>query len=254
MIDVEQVFKASFARRTRAWEKEADDLNIVAAALTPDAPAGDREQGAAVLESDSDLRSAVFVLAGIAGIPPARLIKSSRRTRARMITLASLAALVLISTTAVFEVLRPDRGEMLLPKGSSDSLRVAVERGNLRFRVQPMDRLEDGDRVGLFYSATRGGYLLVMTRDQDKHVATLSPARAGESAPIRPGVDVALPDGAVVGRGESCEWIVAVFSDAPLKESEVRAQIAGAEYVRETCELRLKIPEARMVRIVPVRR
>ena len=105
-------------------------------------------------------------------------------------------------------------------------------------------------------SSERNGYLAVFSSDNREEVALLYPAGGLSSAPILSGYKSPLVDGAVVGEGQGCEWLVAVFSDTPLKVKDMTRAIKTAQRAMkdDTCELKVVVKNARNVRILPVKR
>lgn len=150
---------------------------------------------------------------------------------------------------------RPDgtQDAPLSVKGEADELHVAVQRGGDRFRLRPGAELKTGDTLGFFYSAEEKGYLAVFGVDESGETATLYPAGETHSAPVSSGRQAPLPDGAVVGEGEGCEWFVAVFSEVSLDLEALRRAIADGES-GEDCRLALRIPGARTVFVLPYAR
>jgi hypothetical protein len=178
--------------------------------------------------------------------------RSTRRVvLAAAALLAGIAAVLLLSRPWTE---RPRPGEGLSLKGPADRLQIAVRRNGARFTAQPMSRLVEGDRLGMFYSADRPGYLAVFDIDGDGKVTPLYPSGRDQSAPIPPGEAVPLKDGAVVRDGRGCEWIAAVFSNQPLDMARLEESLGHAERRVETCGLTADIPEARQVRILPFKR
>lgn len=105
-------------------------------------------------------------------------------------------------------------GPALLAKGAW-SMHVGVRRGESTFRATPGDILRSGDQLGLFYSAARGGHLMVLYVDDAGEVVRIVPARESRSLAVSAGAELPLPDSAVVGPGEGCEYIVGVFAREP---------------------------------------
>ncbi len=199
-----------------------------------------------------------------------------RRDAALTRWLAIAAALMLIGATSLIvdrtqsgpRLGEGEPGAALLPKGGTaasaggeaaqetERLEVAIARDGLRFAASPHDRVETGDRLGLFYHATRPGHLLVVGLDAEGTMAVLHPAEGAASGPIEPGHQVPLPSGAIVGDGQRCEWIVAVFSDAAIQARLVEDLLRSAERPSDSeCSLSTPTIEgARSVSIFPLRR
>ena len=130
---------------------------------------------------------------------------------------------------------------------------MAIQRGDAKYKLRPMARIKRGDIIGLFYSATKTGYIAVFSHDQARRTTLLYPSRRTESASIAAKHQAPLPDGAVVEQGTGCEWFVAVFSDKPLSLKTLSAQIAESHHVNNSCNLILDIKDARTVRVLPLR-
>lgn len=123
-----------------------------------------------------------------------------------------------------------DRSD-LQPKGtpdSTDDLTVAVLRNGQRFRLQPQDDLRIGDQLGFFYTSTTPGYLALFIAGPGTDPTQLFPTSGGHSGPIPTATQAALPDGAIMQSEDGCEWIIGVFSSAPLALDALQMQIAAA--------------------------
>jgi hypothetical protein len=173
--------------------------------------------------------------------------------------LIAAAAVLIAGIAAVLTISRPwstgpKPGEGLVVKGPADRLQIAVQRDEVQFTARPLDRLLEGDRLGLFYSADKAGYLAVIDMDDEGQTTILYPSGSPQSAPMAAGVTVPIPDGAIVRDGEGCEWVVAVFSDKPLSTAFLKESIGRANLSRQTCELEIDIPGTRQIRILPFRR
>ena len=191
---------------------------------------------------------------------PAAPVAAEREARAplfgwpRLVPLAAAAVLV-GGILLAWPVGGPeDAGPDLTPKGGSDELIVAVQRGEDRFFASPGDRLLEGDRLGLLYSAVAAGHLAVFSLDPQADSVLLFPVAGRESAAVRAGSEQPLPAGALVEAGSGCEWLVAVFSDGPLDTREVGEVLSGSVRPDVGCDLRVDVPSARTVRVFPVRR
>jgi hypothetical protein len=136
-------------------------------------------------------------------------------------------------------------------KGTDDNLTLVVGRGASRYVLKPLDTLETNDQIGLFYSTLRDGYLLVFALDDAGETSLLFPAGGAQSAPIRTGDNLSLPDGALVEAGSGCEWIIGVFSDAPLRVSDVTRAIENRKRTDGRCGIEIKVTAARTVKVVP---
>ncbi len=214
----------------------------------------------AVLELNSMIAQSVIepLQRTAMGTSNVRPFSRAIKTRWRRAALAAAAVLV-VGFAAVFywqiSEERPyDPGSRFAIKGAADNLFVAVQRGPSQFTAQPFDNLEEGDQLGLFYSAEASGYIAVFSLDGEHETSLLYPAGGAMSAAIAPGERVPLPDGAIVSRGAGCEWIVAVFSEQSLPVERLTAAISRAEQTSQECHLELEITDARTLQIFPVLR
>jgi len=69
-----------------------------------------------------------------------------------------------------------------------------------------------------------------------------------------PGREVRIPDGAVVGEGNGCEWVIGFWSDEPLLEGAAKTAVARMLAAREGCSLGAPELSGVEVRVVGVRR
>jgi hypothetical protein len=138
-----------------------------------------------------------------------------------------------------------DSENQFIPKGQDDDLIVAVQRGGDLFTASHLDKLESGDSLGLFYTASEPGYLAVFNRDDFGVASVLFPLGATQSAPVQKGEKISLPDGAVVEDGRRCEWIIAVFSDTARPLSALRRAVENAGETGAQCGLSLDVPGVR---------
>jgi hypothetical protein len=159
------------------------------------------------------------------------------------------AAAVFVGALSVYFLHTQQTSEVETPqfmtKGAKDTITVAVRRGDRLFTANHLDKLSSGDSLGFFYSSKQNGYLALFTRDSRGDVSVLFPMAGGGSGPIVAGENISLPDGAVVEKGDGCEWIIGVFSERVLSVPNLIEQIKGATETEETCGLSLDIPYAR---------
>ena len=147
----------------------------------------------------------------------------------------------------------PDRDdEQLAVKGpGGDAFHVAVQRDNERFRLQPGQTLEDGDRLGFFYTASEPGYLALLSASREGRVSVLYPRDVTHAASIVAGSEKPLPDGGVFRRRADCEWLVAVFSDGPLPLAPLVESLRDAAAAADDdCALAFVAPRARTVSVL----
>src|SRR5581483_5975492 len=98
-------------------------------------------------------------------------------------------------------------------------------------------KLKAGDQLGLFYSAASDGYLIVLYADDHSPPTRIFPARQETSARIAPGQNVRLADGATLAEGQGCEWLVGLFTRAPLPAAEADALVQKMVARRQGCAL-----------------
>ena len=183
-----------------------------------------------------------------------------RRRLARVVKIALPVAAAVLLLFGVTRLFGPERTEttravsILSVKGEGDRFIVAVARGAARFVAEPLTRIETDDRLGMFYTTTRGGYLMVLSRDRSGKVLLLHPSGSEMSAPIVVGENISLKEGAIAEPGSGCEWIVAVFSDAPLIFKEAAEAVESGRPSDRECGLDIQIAGARRIDILPLRR
>ena len=183
------------------------------------------------------------------------------RSKTRLWKPLAAAAAVVVAFAAGILTRESDMGgaaqspELSL-KGDGDIFHAAAKRGPASFPLHPMEMVATGDRIGLFYSAEAAGYLAVFAMDDDGRVELLYPADETSSAAVSVGSRVPLKDGAHVGEGEGCEWLVAVFSDVTLDVGQIADAIERTPRtsLSEGCRLTPSLPGARSVRILPLTR
>jgi hypothetical protein len=166
----------------------------------------------------------------------------------RRLIAAAACILILITVSVWIFMDRPSGHPSGLEiKGPADDVIIAVQRGIKRFRARAEDRLQPGDRLGFFYTATTPGYIMLLDVQEDGQVTMLTPAGKTKSTPIEMGSEIALPDGGVVEEIKGCSWLVALFSDRALNLSEIRPSIMKALELRKGCRLDIHTPLARTV-------
>jgi hypothetical protein len=144
-----------------------------------------------------------------------------------------------IAATLLMLVLRPS----IAPDGDAQykikgtyALHVAVQRGTQRFGGVSGADFAAGDVLGFFYTAPKAGYMYLMFADEADTVSTIYPT--GRPVLLPAGVEVALPNGAVLEPGHGCEWIVAVFSSQAVELEDIKQALLQALAVRgEGCQM-----------------
>jgi len=173
-------------------------------------------------------------------------------------SLAAAALLAVVLTTAIRPTVDgptgPGGGGELVPKGATDRVTLAVQRGTKWSLARPGDRLLPGDQFGFFYTASAPGYLAVLHVDESKEPFVLHPLDGERSAPAPAGENVRVEGGGEMTAGKGCEWFVTVFSDTPLRTDDLKDRLRRATLDAAACELGIEVPEARTVRVFPVRR
>ncbi len=147
----------------------------------------------------------------------------------------------------------PSHTTQLSPKGG-DLISAVVRRENRLLHARHLMSLKPGDQLGFFYSAGRPGYLALLTRDSTGAVFVQFPGEGHQSSPVSAGVDVSLPDGAMVDTVSECEWIIGVFSDTALPLDALRESVENAKETDTDCQLQLEIPEVRSLEILSFRK
>jgi hypothetical protein len=176
------------------------------------------------------------------------------RAMPRMLAVGMASVLVAVTAMVVWreqgDTNVVPRGQLAM-KGATDSLDVAIARGEQRLRLSPEQTLKDGDRLGFFYSSTTAGYLALLSVSQGGTTSVIYPLNGNDSTPISAGVNQQLPDGGVFAQHAPCEWLVGVFSDRPLALMALvgKAQRAAQQATRD-CTLPLVVDEARTVVIL----
>ena len=171
----------------------------------------------------------------------------------------AVAALILMTLSIGYIKLVPhadteDPGSSLVVKGHSDGFYAAVKRGPSSFILNPMDKLLEDDQIGLFYTMDRVGYLSVYNLDSSGKAVLLYPAGGRTSALMAVGQHTPINDGAIVGKGEGCEWLIAVFSNEPLWVDDISKVLISTtrSTTEDGCRLVPEIPGARTVHVLPV--
>lgn len=168
----------------------------------------------------------------------------------RFVRLFAAPALALAASLCLFVLWnRPVDGDRLVPKGAW-SLELAVQRGGQQFLAPSGAQLLTGDQLGFFYSSPREGWLTVLYADTSGAPLRIFPARSSGSAKVAAGQNVALADGAVLEAGQGCEWVVGLFTPAPLTGEQAQARVREMIAGRKGCTL----PEQADARVVVVKR
>jgi hypothetical protein len=167
------------------------------------------------------------------------------------IAVAAVIALVVLTVVLFYRPAGLERRTGMVIKGDSDEIYVAVKRGSQSFKARPLERLLDGDQIGLFYSAPKQGYLAILDLDEKGKVTILHPVGKVDSAMIDVGKEVPLPDGGVVQKGAGCEWLVAIFSNQALPLKEIEELVRNFPKDSVTCRVEVSVPGARTVRVFP---
>jgi hypothetical protein len=249
-------------------EVNCDEMARVAEILAGFATPKRFEEVSAHLSACHRCRDAVMMLCAIdetADSTLSAVVLPKKRTRStpwhgslQKTAWAVAASLLLVMGLYFFafypsDAIKPS-GEDMLIKGTPDSFFVGVSRGPHRFSAEPFDKLEENDSLGMFYTAKEDGFLMVINMDNSRNVSLLYPVGQTESGAIRAGKEVSLSDGALVQAGSGCEWVVAAFSDAPIQLKEMTRVLKGAAVSKRPCDLKVSVPAARTVRVLPFRR
>jgi hypothetical protein len=237
----------------RRWSQEEHDQNqLIARCLAGDADAAGLAAASALLTQEREVAEASLIASS-------SLAEAARGEERRIppfpwrssIGLLAAAAAVLVG----LRVYAPsaESGESLRPKGA-DRFDVAVQRGQDRFRLAAHAKVLPGDQLGFFYSSSTKGHLAILSVDAAGSVDVLHPSNSASSTQIEAGVHVPLPDGAIASGGSGCEWIVGVFSDAPIDIRQLRSILKSSPRSTADCNLDPHVPSARAVQTIPVAR
>jgi hypothetical protein len=195
------------------------------------------------LATPEESAAAQAILARDAELAEAFAIASAPRTfRIHKLISPLVAAAALI--TAVGLWLPERRGDELVPKGAADHLALAVERRGERFELAGGGALKEGDRFGLFYSASQPGHLTVLHRSAHR-------TEVLHAGSITAGTGLALPKGGVVSEVIGCEQLIALFSDAPLEVDPLVKQLSSSP---DPCRAPEKISGARTIEAIALER
>lgn len=236
---VEAGIAAYFAEREAGCSQEVALALLHAGELDEAAQAQVRRHLASCAECREDLAALSLPAPQGAAVLPLRFPKR--------VWLFAAPAVALAASLLLFFLPSPDR---LRPKGGW-SLEVAAQRGTAQFRAPSGTTLREGDQLGFFYSAPKDGYLTVLYASADEAPVQVFPALGPQSAFVRAGSQVPLADGAKVGAGAGCEWVVGFFTERPLSASEARRRVRALLGGRQGCAL----PSAEAeVQVVTVRR
>jgi len=175
-----------------------------------------------------------------------------------------LAAAAAIAVTVAAVALSESHEDPLVPKGpdgvavgavhASDAIHLGVLRDGVTSRAASGDVLRAGDLVRFFYSAETAGYVALFHLSAAREVARLYPAEGRSSVPIAAGREVALDSGATLEGDDACEWVIGVFSDAPLDLAAARDALADITAVDSVgCVAAPYVPGARSVSVTAVR-
>jgi hypothetical protein len=170
---------------------------------------------------------------------------------------AVAAAAVIVAALSFFFFSKtesfPDHSQLSV-KGGGDQLIVAVQRDDDIFRASRLEKLIEGDRLGIFYTTVNPGYMALLNRDGHGNTAVLFPFRGKTNAPVQKGEKVSLENEAVVEKGSGCEWLVGIFSDAPIPLATIKSAVANGTAIPEECDLNVRLDAARSVVVLPFRR
>ncbi len=232
-FDMESLLPAYFQAREGSFCEQG---NEVARFVAQDMEESERADFALHLESCAACRQVVqSAQAQIANWESARPGEPRAWFSWPRFSAAATAAATVLLLLWVWPGSGPPPGQ-LNPKGVFE-LHVAAEREGNTFRVQDHTRLQVGDRLGFFYSASMPGYLLILHIDSTGEIQQLFPAQATQSAAIAAGKKIALPDGAVVSAGKDCEWIVALFAQQDIEPMQAQSALARRFQTRSACRL-----------------
>ena len=140
---------------------------------------------------------------------------------------AALTAALIIGVTTTISIKRindPDENYIGIKGGPG--LEVFAERGTVQFPVKPGTSLQPKDKVRFVVNSAGARYVLIASRDGAGHFTVYYPFNGLESAPLSARE---LPGSVELDEVMGKEWLVAVFSDAPVKADAVKTLMdAGA--------------------------
>ena len=119
------------------------------------------------------------------------------------------------------------RPQGLTARGVEWRVGVGVRRADTRFRLESGMALRTEDELGFFLTSAAPGYLTIFYADGAGEVVSLYPPPGGDSR-VTAGEEQSLNAGARLTPGEGCEWVVSVFSEAPVDPEAARVAIARA--------------------------
>ena len=116
-------------------------------------------------------------------------------------------------------------------------LHVAAVTEGQTVRVVSGSKLATGAQLGFFVSNDRPGYLMILYADEAAEIIRLFPAKANWAAPLEPGHERRLPDGAVATPGSGCEWVIGLYSEKAFSYQEARLAVGRMLKARNACRL-----------------
>ena len=247
-------------------EAEAEDMERVALGLSKQASPAEKHAAREQLRQCPECMEALLTLHALQDegvVPPAEVQRvdfSPREHRFsgwRQIS-AAAAALVLVALAVVmawYLSASPGSGEdSLVAKGPTERIFIAVERDNKSFTLHQGERLLAGDRVQVFYSAKRDGYLLALNLDSTGNLSVLVPAKGERSLAVKAGERRPLSGAGIVRKGQGWEWIVAVFSDQAMKAEEWKKILRRSWKARSGSRISVPTGDARTVQVLAIPR
>jgi hypothetical protein len=143
----------------------------------------------------------------------------------RWVPAALTAALVLgVTTTITIKRINAPEETYIGIKGGP-GLEVFAERGGKQFPVKPGAALQPKDKVRFVVNSAGSKYVLIASRDGAGNFTVYYPYNGLESAPL---AQRELPGSIELDEVTGKEWLVAVFSDAPVKANAVKTLMEGA--------------------------
>ena len=266
-IPITRIEKALGGTRVPLTDTPCPDLESVALTLSGHANAAEIGIANRHLEQCGACREALLVLSDLTAkgvVPPLVVPPTAHATGRNRWTIsfstqkALLAAAAMIALAVGAYFAWPEKSTLpdadLVVKGTGDELFVGIRRDAAEFLVRPGQKLVEGDQVGLFYSTEASGYLAIYNLDDTGAATLIYPAGQTRSARISAKRRAPLPDGAEVGKGSGCEWFIAIFSDSEFDLETTAQTLEQAKLSSPPCALKVDLPVARSVRIVPLTR
>lgn len=135
---------------------------------------------------------------------------------------------------------------------SSFKLHVSVERDGRQGQLRSGDFVRSGERFGLHVSAPANGFVGVYFIESGVAPTRMFP-RSGDGVIKRGARQRLAAGGTLTSTDEPCEWVIGVFSRAPIGAAALEARLAKA-IADSACTLKVELPEGLHADIITLRR